>query len=167
MSDAKLRGRLDDANTRFLKHRLALAQALMDLSWEMPVVFRREDHNLVGTFKIEVMADLETVDGRHARDEMAKLLKGGNFVYDLQLGSSTMNASRRGFLALLCGAAAAPMLPPVTKPRVLAWPMKTIYQYVIPNEMFPTRVDLVATDLFYSDTLKSFNWSGYTEALPQ
>ena len=77
-----------------------------------------------------------------------------------------MNASRRGFLALLCGAAAAPLLPPVTKPRVLGWvPMQTFYEYNIPNEMFPTRIDLLATELYYSDTLKSFNWSGYTEAL--
>lgn len=78
MSDLITRGRsaLHEGNTRLLKHRLALAQALMDLSWDLPVEFRREGVNLIGTFKLEIAANLEAVDGRHARDEMAKMLKG-------------------------------------------------------------------------------------------
>jgi hypothetical protein len=67
--------RIDEGNIRLMKHRFALAQALMDCSWDLPVTFRREDDVLIGTCLLEAGASMEVISGERARVEIPKLIK--------------------------------------------------------------------------------------------
>lgn len=70
------RGRpLSDDTWSPIKDRVALAGALLDCKWDLPVAFERQGDQVIGTFTLKVAADLHDMSITDAQRDIALGMK--------------------------------------------------------------------------------------------